>query len=246
MSPQGSALGFGSQPFNKPSKGVRKCAVCHSRTENMKTTIRNLTAAIFVAASFQTHAQGFFYDQESTNPPSVLGDHLDIQPAPLTQSFIPTLTAIKFVQFELWDLPNSANNGATVYVNLWTGSPNVNDNDAILLGSTTPVYMPGGFGYGVPGVTNFYFALAIALTPGQTYYLQPVVQSGDNPFDIWAPGNSYPNGQLFIDGGASNGDLWFREGVLVPEPTTFALFGLILILTSFQIRRSSPMSTAKV
>jgi len=203
----------------------------------VKATIRNLLAAIFIAASFQTHAQGFIYDQQSTNPPSTFGDYLDIQTAPLTQSFIPTFSAIKFVQFVLLDLPNTGNNGATVYVNLWTGSPNINYNSATLLGSTTPVFMPDGFGWGVPGVTNFDFSTAIALTPGQTYYLQPVVQSGDNPFYISDPGPTYPNGQLFVSGEAFNTDLWFREGVVVPEPTTLALMGISVILVCLQARR---------
>jgi hypothetical protein len=196
----------------------------------MKKIIGGLfSAAIFVAASLQAHAQGFVYDQQSTNPPSIVGDYLRIQEdSPLLQSFIPTLSTIGFAQFEFWDFsgtPNNGNNGATVYVDLWTGSPNI--NSATLLGSTTPVYMPEGFGEFYPGVTNFYFSTPISLTAGQTYYLQPIVQSGDDPWDIWAPGNTYPNGQLFEKGLGFSGDLWFREGVVsVPEPTALALIGL--------------------
>jgi hypothetical protein len=213
----------------------------------MKTTILNLTVAIFIAASLQTHAQSFVYDQQSaTSPASPIGngnvDGIDIQPNPLTQSFMPTLSAIGFVQFEFEDVPNNGNSGATVYVNLWTGSPNI--HSATLLGSTTPVYMPNGFvsdNLFVAGVTNFYFSTSIALTVGQTYYLQPVVLSGDNPWDIVTIGNTYPNGQLFANGlpGQPSTDLWFREGVVVPEPTTLALFGLagLLIVTRRHFRR---------
>jgi hypothetical protein len=197
-------------------------------------------AVMIVAALTQTHAQStLVYDQQSTKPPSTLGDYLDIQPEPLTQSFIPALSAIGFVQFEFWDIPDNGNNGATVYVNLWTGSPNI--NSATLLGSTTPVYMPDGFGSIFAGVTNFYFSSAIALTPGQTYYLQPVVQSGDNPWDIWDPGNTYPNGQLYGSGAffQPSTDLWFREGVVsVPEPTALVLIGLSSILAYAFKRRS--------
>ena len=214
----------------------------------MKTTILNLTAAMLVAASLQTHAQGtLIYDQQSaTGPVSVVGngnaDGLDIQPEPLTQSFIPTLSAIGFVQFELGDFPGNGNNGATVYVNLWAGSPNI--HSATLLGSTTPVYMPNGFensGLGIAGITNFYFSTPITLTAGQTYYLQPVVQSGDNPWDIITIGDTYPNGRLY-DGGTGgyfqpSTDFWFREGI-VPEPTNLALFGLSGILAYAFKRRS--------
>src|ERR1035438_9599441 len=87
--------------------------------KTMKTSIRNLMAAMLVAASTQIHAQGFIYDQQSaTNPISTFTpgvDGLDIQPEPLTQSFTPSLSAIGFVQFEFVDIPDNGNNGATVY-----------------------------------------------------------------------------------------------------------------------------------
>jgi hypothetical protein len=148
----------------------------------MKTTIRNLLAAmLLVAASLQVYAQGtLIYDQESaTGPVPVAGngnaDGLNIQEdQPLVQSFTPSLSAIGFVQFEMADIPGNGNNGATVYVDLWTGSPNVNLTSATLLGSTAPVYMPNGFmndGLGVAGVADFYFSTPVTLTPGETYYL---------------------------------------------------------------------------
>jgi hypothetical protein len=201
-------------------------------------------AAMFVAATLQTHAQStLVYDQQSaTGPTTVVGngnaDGLYIQTEPLTQSFIPTLSAISFVQFEFEDVPGNGNNGATVYVNLWNGSPNI--NSATLLGSTTPVFMPNGFvnnGLFVAGVTNFYFSTPIALTTGQTYYLQPVVQSGDNPWAIVTIGDTYSNGQLFDKGNGFSTDMWFREGV-VPEPTALVLIGLSGILAYAFKRRS--------
>src|SRR5665213_3231787 len=156
----------------------------------MKTIIRNLLlAAMLIAFSLQIHAQGLVYDQQSAaNGVSLYDNYVDglyIQPEPLTQSFIATLSAVDFIQLEFEDVPSNGNNGATVYVNLWTSSPNI--NSATLIGSTTPVYMPDGFmntGVGGGGVTNFYFSTSIALTAGQTYYLQPVVRSGDNPWAI--------------------------------------------------------------
>src|SRR5208283_4970752 len=116
----------------------------------------------FIAASFQTHAQGtLVFDQQSaTNPMIPRGnssvDGLNIQTEPLTQSFIPALSAIGFVQLEFQDILNNGNNGATVYVNLWAGSPNT--NSATFVSSTTPVVMPDGFGNNgnSAGNTNFY------------------------------------------------------------------------------------------
>ncbi|MGH7953996.1 MAG: PEP-CTERM sorting domain-containing protein, partial [Limisphaerales bacterium] len=201
-------------------------------------------AAMFIAVSTQTHAQGtLVYDQESAtgplSPPA--NDFLNIQEdSPLTQSFVPSLSAIGFVQFQFWDISGNGNNGATVYVNLWTGSPNT--NSATLLDSTTPVYMPNGFvndGLGFAGVTNFYFSTPVTLTAGQTYYLQPVVLSGDDPWDIGVlTYDAYSNGQLFSNGlPGSTIDLWFREGI-VPEPSTLALVGLSSLLVFAFKRRS--------
>ena len=202
-------------------------------------------AGIFLAASLHANGQGtLVFDQWSAanplayNDPSV--DFFDIQTEPLTQSFVPTLSAIGFVQFEFIDAPGNGNNGATVYVNLWTGSPNI--NFATLLGSTAPVFMPNGFGFGF-GVTNFYFSTQISLNPGQTYYLQPVVQSGDDPWDVMVLADTYANGQLFARGNfiQPSSDLWFREGILVPEPSALALFGVggVLFFARKRFRNSA-------
>ncbi len=105
-----------------------------------------MVAMLLIAASLQTHAQGLVYDQQSATGPKSpnANDFLNIQEdSPLLQSFIPSLSTIGFVQFQFWDIANNGTNGATVYVNLWTGSPSV--NLATLLGSTAPVYMPNHY-----------------------------------------------------------------------------------------------------
>jgi len=215
----------------------------------MKTIILNLLAAMLVAASLQTHAQGtLVYDQQSaTSGVSLYADYVDglniQEDSPLMQSYIPTLSAIGFVQLEFWDIPNNGNNGATAYVNLWTGSTRT--NTATFLGSTAPVYMLNGFmnaGLGGGGVTNFNFSTPITLIQGQTYYLQPVVLSGDDPWDVITIGDTYPNGQLFGKTGGyfqPSTDLWFREGIIsVPEPSTLVLVGLVCLAIHFCGRRS--------
>ncbi len=91
---------------------------------------------------------------------------------------------------------------------------------------------------GAVGITNFYFPTSIALVTGQTYYLQPVVLSGDNPWDIIALDSSYLGGGLYFGGARSdNTNLWFREGV-VPEPSTLVLVGLGSLLVFVFKRRS--------
>jgi hypothetical protein len=207
-----------------------------------------LITLIIAAFSLQTHAQGVVYDQESdTSSINPIGnedaDGLNIQTAPLTQSFIPMLSAIDFVTLEFEDVPDSGTTGMTIGVNLYTSSPTPQPRN--LIGSTTPVYMPNGFvndGLFVAGVTNFYFSTPVVLTPGQTYYLEPVVLSGGDALDITSlTYDAYSDGQLFGEGSPANHtiDLWFQEGIVAaPEPTTLALVGLSGLLMFAFKRRS--------
>jgi len=155
-----------------------------ARGYNMKTTIRILLAAMLLAVSPHVHAQGTLVDQESaTGPVQILGngnaDGLNIQEDdPLLQSFTPTLSAIGYVSLEFADIPNNGNNGATVDVNLYADSPDI--GVATLLGTTAEVYMPNGFNnsnLGIAGIATFDFSTPIALTAGDTYYIEPVVPS---------------------------------------------------------------------
>ena len=219
----------------------------------MKKTIRNILAPLFLmAVSLQTHAQGsLIYDQESATGPTAPDgiDFLNIQDyESLTQSFVPALSAIGFVQLEFTDLPNNGNNGATVYVNLYEGSPN--PQQATLIGTSDSVYMPNGFGETTAGVSTFDFSTVISLVAQDTYYIEPVVASGDNPWDVMVLGNTglltdaYPAGQVYIDGSPVTGnlDFWFREGVVaVPEPSTIASLAFAIFAFAFRKRFNLPI-----
>ena len=86
------------------------------------------------------------------------------------------------------------------------------------------------------GVTNFLFSTPVALVPGTTYYLETVVQSGD----LWrlnALPDLYPGGTLFVQGGAQPVlDSWFREGIIIPEPSA-ALISFVVGAIWFCVRR---------
>jgi len=125
------------------------------------------------------------------------------------QSFTPSLNSVGFVQFQFADF-NDNNLGATVYVNLREDSITGN-----ILSATLPISMPDNF----KGITKFLFPSPVTVTPGVTYYFQPVLQSGDDAFVILDGQYNYPGGGRFILGAPSPGDtdLWFREGIIVPK-----------------------------
>jgi len=189
-----------------------------------------------------TSAQGsFVYDQQSsTNPASAGGGPIIQQIAPpYGQSFTPTLSSVAFLQLGLFDSNPGNGFGATVHVNLRTGSIG-----GPTLASTDPVFMPDGFGDVAPGVTNFFFSGNVTLTPGTTYYFQPVVESGDL-WGISAGPYNYPGGSVFVGGQpASASDYWFREGIFVPEPPSALLFlagaGVLVYVRHRYIKWPSP------
>ena len=105
--------------------------------------------------------------------------------------------------------------GATLIVNLRGTAIN-----GPIIGTTAPVTLSDSF----TGSVNFLFATAVPVTPSTTYFFETVVQSGDN-WGITVVGDSYPSGVIY--GGLqpfSGNDLWFREGIVVPEPSSALLF----------------------
>ena len=166
-------------------------------------------------------AQGiYFYDQQSAPNPSFAAGASGIQTSsPVGQSFTPTLASIDFVNFAFFDAVLGNDVGATVYVNLHStgmGGP--------ILAATTPVFMPDNFGWNTSnnGENIFMFPTTVALQPGTTYYFEVVVQAGD----LWAIRGTelpYNGGTAFLNGLPATGDFYFREGIMVPEPTAYSL-----------------------
>ena len=154
---------------------------------------------------------------------------MDIQSSqPIGQSFTPSLDAVGFTQLVLINLSSSDN--AVVYVNLLSGSITGQN-----IGQSAPVTV--NIGSEVP--VNFFFSTPVTVTPGTTYYLQPVVQSGDaliNESFLY----SYSGGSAIFNGTADPGtQLYFREGIIiVPEPSTWALFAAGAATLFFRRRKS--------
>ena len=134
----------------------------------------------------------------------------------LAQSFTPSFNAVGFVQLRsLLTFPQG--NTVTVAVNLRQGA-----YDGPIISSTDPLVI-----IGFVGVGTFYFPGNIPVTAGQMYFFEPVLRSPGSVDVGFKDPSSYLGGNLWGNGVISQtGDLWFREGTVVPEPATFALVGL--------------------
>ena len=198
----------------------------------MKFHLLTFQTALMLSALAARGQGTMIYDQQSATNQSISAG-FTLQAQPEGQSFTPALASVGFVQFELFDSPPENGVGATVYVNLLAGSIS-----GTVLGSTAPVFIPYGFAY---GITNFFFTTPVAVTPGTTYYLQPVLESGDSTCDIIGGLYNYPGGTSFFDGAPDpNGyNLWFREGEIVPEPSSWllALLGVAGLCAARRVRR---------
>jgi hypothetical protein len=192
--------------------------------------VKFVTVIIVLLPMYSNYAQGtFLYDQQSAlegapgeGAPTIQGSQ------PIGQSFTPTLSSVGFIRLWLGDATANNSAGASVYVRLLGNSITGN-----VISSTEPVFMPDGFGRGTNGYVNFIFSVPPTVTPGVTYFFQPVVQSGDLWHIIMDTDYNYSGGTAFGLGQPGPGyDLWFREGVFIPEPssTLLLLSGAALVL----------------
>jgi hypothetical protein len=200
----------------------------------MKT--KRICAILFAfSLSYHAFAQGtFIYDQQSSDESFISGG-VPIQTSqPLGQSFTPSFASINFIRLYLGDLAPANGLGATVLVHLRTNSVS-----GPILGSSDPVFMPDGYS----GVTNFLFPTSVPLMPGATYYFQPDVMSGDGWGTAAYNAYGYPGGMEFFQGTPfPNNDLWFREGIYIPEPPAAVLgfFGIAWLAGARRRRFPSP------
>lgn len=184
-----------------------------------------------VLVGFSVHGQGtFIYDQQSSTDetPFPAGGTVIQQFTPIGQSFTPANSSIGFIRLKLSDaVVNTL--GATLHVNLRMSSIT-----GSVLGSKDPVSLPDQFA----GTANFSFAAPLTVIPGTVYFFDVVVESGD----LWKIDSyeyNYAGGMAFAGGAAFPGsDLWFREGVVVPEPGTWTLLLVGLGVLAWQSRKS--------
>jgi hypothetical protein len=168
-----------------------------------------LAVILGLLTSITADCQGMLYDQQSTN---IIEGGARWTDQPMGQSFTPSLSALQVVELSIAASDN--NSGSTLYVNLRS-----NSITGPILASSVSAVIP----YNFLGITNFMFSAIVPIAPGTQYYLEPVIQSGPLITSLVTDG-SYSGGSAYLQGSAWTGhNLWFREGILVPEPSSAAL-----------------------
>jgi len=184
------------------------------RTEVMKRATVAVCCWLAAAASL---AQGFIVDQASGTIGENIQNSVILPGTPTVQSFTPSLSAIGFIQLSTFIQATSS--GETVVINLRQDAYN-----GPIVSSTDPVFL---INKGT-AISTFLFPGNVPITRNQVYYFEPVVLSGGNLFLGYKSPSAYDRGQLFGNGLPNNqGDLWFIDGIVVPEPGTvwMLLFG---------------------
>ena len=180
--------------------------------------------AIAALVSPWASAQGtLVYDQQTTtgdiDPGYGAGTAISLIGPPWGQSFTPSLDTVGFIALPLDD-PSSGFGGATVWVNLMSGSVS-----GPVMASTEPITLGGGFN----GTFYFNFATPVSVTPGVQYYFTVKEAFGGTRVNVVDIESSYPGGSIYVGGAPSLGfDFLFREGTIVssPEPSS----GVLLLL----------------
>ena len=159
----------------------------------------------------------FVYDQQDSTTEGSLpygsGGLIQGYTPPWGQSFTPALGGVDFIRLELMDNTPGDTLGVTMHINLMSGSIS-----GPVIGATAPFSMANGFS----GAATFYFPSTVSLTPGTMYFFTPIIDSG-GPWNIDAESYYYAGGSEYNNGVIHAGNLWFREGLVVPEPSSIAL-----------------------
>ncbi len=199
----------------------------------MKRTV--CTLAVILATS-RLFAQGtMLVDQQSFDLASAIAG---TSIAGIGQSFTPTLLAIDYVQLGVYDTVS----GSMLFVNLRQDSMS-----GPIIGTTDTQPVTTGDPH-IPA--TFLFPSAVTLLSGTKYFLEPVIvadafQIGILTSSPFGP-NPYSGGSALHGNAAGNYSLWFSEGIIVPEPPTWAIsgLGLVMLLGAKARRMRAPMAAA--
>ena len=175
----------------------------------------------------------FVYDQQSstTEPAVVAGGVLAADDPPgYGQSFTRSLSAVGFIRMAFRDGRPGNTTGASIIMNLRSGSIT-----GPIVGTSLVVEMPEGFA----GTADFLFTPEVPVGQHVMYYFEPRIVSGDTwGFDIREEVYNYSGGTWIAMGRPDvSVDCWFREGIIIPEPSTGALVLVGLAAITLSRRR---------
>jgi hypothetical protein len=214
-----------------PCRKTRSCIISQRRYDHGVTSPKftSIPALCCLACSLaiapKADAQNLIFDQRSGSDSLVLNG-IPVQDNHLIQSFTPEVAAIGFVQFQAVLYPEGGS--SLTRVNLRQGG-----TDGQIMARTDSLRIEDNGLF----VRTYYFPDNVPIEPGQMYWLDVELQSLAAPalsisFELLYP-SSYERGDLYTRGSPSPGfDLWFREGVVVPEPSSLVLcaLGAVVIL----------------
>lgn len=137
------------------------------------------------------------------------------------QTFRPSLSALDFVQVQGGILPDNSTTRSRVLLR-------AGGESGSLIASSAPLSIDDG-----AVLTRTYrFEAPVSLNPGEVYYFGMDLLETDSAdtrmvVSIIDHGDPYPGGDLVVNGVVNPGmDLWFREGLMVPEPSPGHLLAL--------------------
>jgi hypothetical protein len=159
------------------------------------------------------------------------------------QTFTPQLAGLDAVELRMSDSLNDAT-GGTFLVNI-----RQTDLFGAIVGTSLSTALPDGFASGVfiGDIVHFEFSSSVSLAPLTVYAIE-LVQTAGTSFSIKGRFDDPYAGGSFLQGTTvqSESDLWFREGLHVPEPSTCVLAGtgFWALLLRARRRRKSHIGSA--
>jgi hypothetical protein len=196
--------------------------------------MKSIISVLYLVFALSMSGQGtLVVDQQSANRSDV---HSTTLMNNTGQSFTPTFPSVDFIQLTVVD-DSSPTNGAQVFVNLRSGSIS-----GAIIGTTAAVSAPTNIAGGE--FSTYFFPAAVALTPGTQYFFEPIDRLGQDVLSVGVGTFNYTGGTMFANGGPTPSvDLWFTEGIVVPEPGTIGLLVVgsgLMVWTARRRRRGVP------
>jgi hypothetical protein len=182
--------------------------------------VRNTLLLVGCVAATTTALAAPQVDQASgPEGPTVGGQFIGINI--IGQTFRPSLNALDFVQVQGGILPDNSTTRSRVLLR-------AGGESGPLIAASSPLSIDDG----AVLTRTYLFETPVALNPGDLYYFGMDLLETDSPdtrmvVSIIDHGDPYPGGDLVVNGLVNPGmDLWFREGLMIPEPSPGHLLAL--------------------